>query len=110
MAPATPEKSRSSGSNAAGSRSGRLDVNRSAKVAFAQRSRVETAKTTTKRAAFVANTVQKTPTYPIDENQAQSTTTLVMRPSANSKTMTATGTPKRRQGMLPPVREDPASD
>ncbi len=48
------------------------------------------------------NAVQKTPTYPIDKNQAQSTTTLALRPSAKSKTMTAIGTPKRRQGMLPP--------
>ena len=57
-------------------------------------------KTTTKRAAFVASTVQKTPTYPIDENYAQSTMALVMRPSANSKTMTATITPMRLKSML----------
>ena len=82
------------GSIAAESESGRLDANRNANIAFAQRSKVETAKTTTKRAALVANAVQKTPTYPIDENHAQSTTTVVMRPSAKSNTMAAIGTPK----------------
>ena len=103
MAPATPEKSRSRIERHRKPR-GRLDVNRSAKVAFAQRSRVETAKTTTKRAAFVANTVQKTPTYPIDENHAQSTTMLLMRASAKRKTMTATSTPMRLKSMLPTRR------
>jgi hypothetical protein len=92
------------GSNAAGRRGRGFPADRNAKAAFAQRNRVETAKTTTKRAAFVANAVQKTPTYPIDENHAQSTMTLVMRPSANSKTMTATSTPMRLKSMLPTRR------
>src|SRR6516164_477720 len=92
------------GSNAAGSRSRSLNANRYARVAFAQRSKDETAKTATKRAALVANAVQKTPTYPIDENHAQSTTTVVMRPSAKSNTMAAIGTPKRLQSMLPHTR------
>ena len=87
------------GSNA-GSESGCFDANRNANVALAQRSKVETAKTTTKRAAFVANIVQKTPTYPIDENHAQSTTMPLMRTSAKSKTMTAISTPMRLEGML----------
>ena len=51
----------------------------------------------------MANTVQKTPTYPIVENHAaQSTTTLLTRPSAMRKaTMTAIGTPMRLQSMFP---------
>jgi hypothetical protein len=49
----------------------------------------------------VANAVQKTPTYPIDENHAQSTTTLLMRASTNSKTTAAISTPTRPKGMLP---------
>src|SRR6516165_4391390 len=92
------------GSKAAGSPNRGLNANRYARVAFAQRSKAETAKTTTKRAALVANAVQKTPTYPIDENHAQSTTTVVMRPSAKSNTMAAIGTPKRLQNMLPHTR------
>src|SRR5271170_2244140 len=92
------------GSNGAGSGSGRFDANRNANIALAQRSKVETAKTTTKRAAFVANIVQKTPTYPIDENHAQSTTMPLMRASANRKTMTAISTPMRLVGMLLPSR------
>ena len=84
-------------------RKGGLNANRYARIAFAQRSKVETAKTTTKRAALVANAVQKTPTYPIDENHAQSTTMAVMRPSAKSNTIAAIGTPKRLQGMLPHI-------
>src|ERR1700734_282894 len=91
------------GSNA-GSESSRFDANRNANVALAQRSKVETAKTTTKRAAFVANNVQKTPTYPIYENHAQSTTMPLMRASAKRKTMTAISTPMRLEGMLLPSR------
>src|SRR6516225_6039910 len=101
-----PGKARTAawGSKAAGSRNRSLNANRYARVAFAQRSKVEMAKTTTKRAALAANVVQKTPTYPIDENHAQSTTTAVMRPSAKSNTMAAIGTPKRLQSMLPRTR------
>src|SRR5208283_2255114 len=86
----------------AGSRSRGLAAKRNANVAFAQRRMVETAKTTTKREVFVTKAVQKTRTYPIDENHAQSTTTLAKRPSAKSRAITAIGTPIRRQDMLPP--------
>src|SRR5580692_9332814 len=97
-------------SNAAGSRARGFPADRNAKAAFAQRNRVETAKTTTKRAAFVANTVQKTPTYPIDENHAQSTTMLLMRASAKRKTMTATSTPMRLKRMLRVARSRSGTD
>src|SRR5271170_4285900 len=92
------------GSNGAGIGSGRFDANRNANIALAQRSKVETAKTTTKRAAFVANIVQKTPTYPIDENHAQSTTMLQKRASAKRKAIAAISTPMRLEGMLSPSR------
>ena len=82
MARATPEMSRSPDRTPPEAAAAALTQTGAPSVAFAQRSKVETAKTTTKRAAFVANTVQKTPTYPIDENHAQSTTMLLMRPSA----------------------------
>ena len=81
-------------------RSRRCDANRNASVPFAQRSKVDTAKTAMKRAAFVAKIVQKTPTYPIVENHAQSTTTPLARASAMRKTMTAISTPMPLQGML----------
>jgi hypothetical protein len=52
--------------------------------------------------AFVAKTVQKTPTYPIVENHAQSTTQSLARPSTmREATMTAIATPMRPQAMLP---------
>ena len=51
------------GSSAAGSRSRRCDANRNASAPFTQKSKVDTAKTAVKRTAFVAKTVQKTPTY-----------------------------------------------
>ena len=68
------------GSSAAGSRSRRCDANRNASVPFTQRSKVDTAKTAMKRTAFAAKTVQKTLTYPIVENHAQSTTKPLATP------------------------------
>src|ERR1700686_2283169 len=62
------------GSRTAESRSRRCHANRNEIAPFIQSSEVDTAKTAMKRTAFVAKIVQKTSTYPIVENHAQSTT------------------------------------
>ena len=93
------------GSSTAGSGGRRRDANRRASVPFTQRSKVDTAKTAMKRTAFVAKTVQKTPTYPAVENHAQSTTKPLTPPSNKKETtMTAMATPMPLQGMFPPRR------
>ena len=103
-----PGKARAVGKagwSAAESRSRRCHVSRKAIVAFNQRSEVDMAKTAIKRAAFVAKIVQKTSTYPMVENHAQSTTkSLAYAATMRQTTMTAMGTPMRFQGMFPPRR------
>src|SRR5271155_1875709 len=90
------------GSSAAGSRGLRRDADRKASAPFTQRSKLDAAKTAMKRTALVAKTVQKTPTYPIVENHAQSTTKPLMPPSKRRPTtMTAIAAPMPFQGMFP---------
>ena len=85
---------------------GRRAANRKASAPFTQRSKLDTAKTAMNRTAFVAKTVQKTPTYPIVENHAQSITRAMARPNAASETtIAAIATPIRPQDMFcPPPR------
>ena len=98
-----PERSRSPGRAPPEAESRGLDANRKASAPFTQRSRVETAKTATKRTAFVANDrpedadiADRREPRPIDHDAADA-------PSTNeATTMTAIGTPMRLQGMLPP--------